>query len=200
MTAFGALVPILSRHPLNENEQRAFGGWINVFEPAAEDYVFIQTQLPLGIQRAATVLNRSAAIELDDSRLVETQGERGFYTQNELADRFGSGVTSGTTPIDVVMVTTDQEIHLVEIKTANEPIDGAGDAHEAFGQLLMYRDRFEEDYPRVAEEYAVRCFVLAEQSGVDPPLLRPSFLKRDFGFFDPTRGGFLISPPWVDAL
>lgn len=45
----------------------------------------------------------------------------------------------------------------------------------------------------LAEEYPLRGAVLAENSELDVELLRPSFAKRDLGYFDPRQGGFLLS-------
>ncbi len=83
-------------------------------------------------------------------------------------------------------------IDIFEVKTRNECIEGINNVHEAFGQLLMYLDRFSEDYPTLVEEFTLRGAVLAEDSDIDIELIEPSFVKRGLGFFDPRRGGFII--------
>jgi hypothetical protein len=67
------------------------------------------------------------------------------------------------------------------------------DAYEGFGQVLINRDRFEEDYPTVEQERNIRGLLLAEGSEVDIELLEESLEQRGISFFDPQRGGFLIS-------
>lgn len=191
-------VPMLSRAELNENEQRALGGWFDVHDPNPSNYDLLQMEVPLGSQRAAQALGRT--IDTDRSREDLLAGRRlpaGFLTRKEITNRAGVGVAAATTYADVVMLTCESEIHIVEIKTANEPIEGAGDAHKAFGQLLMYRDRFVEDYPTLADTHEVHGFVLAEASDIDPTLVRNSFESRGLGLFDPTSGGFLIDPDWI---
>jgi len=190
-------VPILSRDPLNENEQRALGGWFVVGESDPTLYDFIQTEVPLGIHRSAATLNRSVSTDLSRSELLAGRDiPRGFHSKKDVAAFAGSGTAAGTVRADVVMV-KKSEIHLVEIKTSQESIDGATDAHKAFGQLMMYLDRFEEDYPSLADTHDLHGLILAEDSTLDPRIIEPSFLKRDLGFFDPARGGYLIKPTWA---
>ncbi|GGK84656.1 hypothetical protein [Haloarcula sebkhae] len=86
----------------------------------------------------------------------------------------------------------EDTIDIFEVKTRNERIQGVNDIHEAFGQLIMYLDRFGEDYPTLTEEYTLRGAVLAEDSELDIGLLEPSFTRRNIGYFDPRRGGFLL--------
>lgn len=191
-------VPILSRNAPNKNEQRALGGWFKVHGPSPAEYILIQTEVPLGIQRAANALNHSIDTDLSKSELVAGDRlPRGFHTEKDISNMSGFGIAAATTRADVIFLKRS-EIIVVEIKTANEPIDGSGDAHGAFGQLLMYLDRFEEDYPTLTNTHELRGFVLAEDSSIDPVLIEPSFQKRDLGLFDPLRGGFLIRPSWID--
>ena len=86
----------------------------------------------------------------------------------------------------------DTTIDIFEVKTRNERIEGINDIHEAFGQLIMYLDRFGEDFPTLTEEYTLRGAALAEDSELDTELLEPSFVKRNLGYFDPRQGGFLL--------
>jgi len=101
-------------------------------------------------------------------------------------------MASCTAKVDAVAV-TDEVVWVVEIKTRNQCIEGMHDAYEGFGQVLMNRDRFEEDYPTVEQERDIRGLLLAEGSEVDIELLEESFEQRGISFFDPLRGGFLIS-------
>lgn len=54
-------------------------------------------------------------------------------------------MASYTAKVDAVAV-TDKIVWVVEIKTRNQCIKGMHDAYEGFGQVLMNRDRFREDY------------------------------------------------------
>lgn len=187
-------VPIVARNTPNENEQRALGGFFAEADVDPSTYTFIQTEVPLGLQRVANAF--SMDIETDLSRndiLTETDTERpaGFPTAKSLSHSHGSGRQAHTSSADVIMV-RETTIDIFEVKTRNQRIEGVTDIHEAFGQLIMYLDRFIEDFPTLATEYTLRGAVLAEDSELDRELLKPSFVKRNLGYFDPLRGGFLL--------
>lgn len=187
-------IPIYSRNKPNKNEQRALGGWFSVFDPDPSEYRFIQTEVPLGVQRAAEAYGRSIETDcsLGDLSSSNWYGD-GFRSGKQYAQKFGLSIQQYTSNVDVVMVRQDG-VDLVEIKTANQRIEGVGDLYEAFGQVLMYLDRFEEDYPTIAEGFELRGFILAEDSKLDVELVRPSLESRGIGYFDPVRGGFLVEP------
>lgn len=187
-------VPKLVRDEPNDNEQRAIGGFIIEADVDPSTYEFIQTEIPLGIQRVADAFG----IEIDSDRSQEellrkrnTGQPVGFPTAKEISRHHGFSRQAYTSSADVIMV-RHSTIDLFEVKTRNERIDGVNDIHEAFGQLIMYLDRFIEDFPTLADEYTLRGAVLAEDSELDIELLGPSFTKRNLGFFDSRRGGFLL--------
>lgn len=187
-------VPVLSRNKPNENEQRALGGFFAEADVDASTYHFIQSEVPLGLQRVANAFG--IEIDSDCSRsdiLTERQGGEptGFPTSKDISRKYGSGRQAYTTSADAIMV-RDSTIDLFEVKTRNERIEGINDIHEAFGQLLMYLDRFSEDHPSLVKEYTLRGAVLAEDSDIDIELIEPSFVKRDLGYFDPRQSGFII--------
>lgn len=187
-------VTMLARHKPNENEQRALGGFLAEADVDPSTYQFIQSEVPLGIQRVADAFG----IEIDSDRsrseiLSERHGGQpvGFPTAKNISQNYGFGKQAYTSSADIIMV-RDATIDIIEVKTRNERIEGVNDIHEAFGQLIMYLDRFGEDFPTLAEEYTLRGAVLTEDSKLDIELLEPSFVKRNIGYFDPRRGGFLL--------
>lgn len=160
-----------------------------------EVFLFIQTEVPLGLQRVSAAFGSTLDSDLSKSDLLSKRYSgkpAGFPTANELSRKYGSGHQSSTSSADVVMVRGDT-IDIFEIKTRNQRIEGINDIHEAFGQLLMYLDRFTEDFPTLTREYTLRGAVLAEDSDIDIEMLKPSFSKRNLGYFDSVRGGFLLS-------
>lgn len=187
-------VTILAQDKLNKNEQRTLGGFLTEADVDPSTYQFIQTEVPLGLQRVAEAFG----IEVDTDRsqceiLRESHGGQpeGFPTAKDISRNYGFGRQAYTSSADIIMV-RDSTIDIIEIKTRNERIEGVNDINEAFGQLMMYLDRFGEDFPTLVEEYTLRGAVLAENSDLDIELLEPSFVKRNLGYFDPRRGGFLI--------
>ncbi|SEO75851.1 hypothetical protein SAMN05216388_101860 [Halorientalis persicus] len=187
-------VAMLTRNKPNKNEQRALGGFIAEADVDPSTYEFIQTEVPLGLQRVANAF--SIEINSDRSRddiLSERYDGKpiGFPTAKDISQNHGFGRQAYTSSADLIMV-RDTTIDIFEVKTRNERIEGVNDIHEAFGQLVMYLDRFSEDFPTLVEEYTLRGAVLAEDSELDIELLEASFIKRNLGYFDPLRGGFLL--------
>lgn len=187
-------VPILARHRPNENEQRALGRFLAEADVDPSTYEFVQTEVPLGLQRVA----KAFGIEIDSDRSREDilseryeENPTGFPTAKDISQNHGFGRQAYTSTADIIMV-RDATIDIFEVKTRNERIEGVNDIHEAFGQLVMYLDRFSEDFPTLVEEYTLRGTVLAEDSKLDIELLKPSFVKRNLGYFDPSQGGFLL--------
>lgn len=186
-------VAILARHKPNENEQRALGGFFTEAEIDPSTYHFIQTEVPLGLQRVADAFGIKIDSDRSQSEIFNKSNGRpaGFPTAKDISRNYGFGRQAYTSSADIIMV-RDDTIDILEVKTQNERIEGINDIHEAFGQLTMYLDRFCEDFPTLVEGYTLRGAVLAEDSEVDIELLAPSFVKRNFGYFDPLRGGFLL--------
>jgi hypothetical protein len=187
-------VSLLARHAPNENEQRALGGFFAEADVKSSTYEFIQTEVSLGLQRVANAFD----IEIDSDRsreelLSKRRGGQpvGFPTAEEISRNHGFGRQAYTSSADLIMI-RGTTIDIFEVKTQNERIEGVNDIHEAFGQLIMYLDRFGEDFPTLIEEYTLRGAVLAEDSELDVELFEPSFSKRNIGYFDPRRGGFLL--------
>ena len=187
-------VTVLSRNAPNENEQRALGGFLTEANVDPSTYEFIQTEVPLGLQRVANAFD----IEVDSDRLPtelfdkQNSGKAiGFPTSKDISRKHGFGKQAYTSSADIIMV-RDTTIDVFEVKTRNERIEGVSDIHKPFGQLIMYLDRFGEDFPTLTEKYTLRGAILAEDSELDIELLEPSFLNRNIGYFDPRRGGFLL--------
>jgi hypothetical protein len=188
-------VTVQSRNEPNEKEQRALGGFLAEADVDPSTYELIQTEVPLGLQRVANAFG----IEIDSDRSKkELLGKRDrgqptcFPTAKDISRNHGFGRQAYTSSADIIMV-RNTTIDIFEVKTRNEQIEGINDIHEAFGQLIMYLDRFGEDFPTLTEEYTLRGAVLAEDSELDIELLEPSFVKRNLGYFDPRRGGFLLT-------
>ncbi|WP_089649970.1 hypothetical protein [Halobacterium hubeiense] len=187
-------VTVLARDKPNENEQQALGRFLSEANVNPSTYEFIQTEVPLGLQRVANAFSiEIASDQSQDEILSEGYGDQpaGFPTAKELSRNHGFGRQAYTSSADIIMV-RDTTIDIFEVKTRNERIEGVNDIHEAFGQLVMYLDRFSEDFPTLTEQYMLRGAVLAEDSKLDIELLEPSFVKRNLGYFDPRRGGFLL--------
>lgn len=187
-------VTMLSGDQLNQNEQRAIGGFFVEASVDTSTYEFVQAEVPLGLQRVANAFD--IRIDSDHSRkklLDESNSGQsmGFPTAEDISRSHGFGRQAYTSSADVIMV-RNNTIDLFEVKTMNERIEGINDIHEPFGQLITYLDRFGEDFPTLAEEYTLRGAVLAEDSDIKIELLEPSFVKRNLGYFDPRQGGFLL--------
>ena len=188
--------PVVGRDRLNENEQRALGGFFVEGSYTEEELKLVQVEVPVGSQRVATAFNENITVDCSITAVLSprphSRSPAGFPDEKKLARQFGSRVASYTAKIDVVIITTET-VWVIEIKTRNQRIEGMHDAYEGFGQVLMNRDRLEEDYPTVAREREIKGLLLAEDSAVDVELFADSFVPRDVSFFDPLRGGFLLN-------
>ena len=189
-------VPIVGRDTPNENEQRALGGFFVEGPYSDEALDLLQVEMPVGCRRVSDAFNDTIDIDRSLSSVLAPRSysdqPQGFPDEKELARRFGSPMTSYTAKVDAIIITTET-VWVTEVKTRSQCIEGMHDAYEGFGQVLMNRDRFKEDYPTVAQEHDVKGLLLAEDSTVDTELLSESFERRDVSFFDPRRGGFLIN-------
>jgi len=187
--------PIISWDTPNENEQRVLGGFFVESPLSYDDIEFVQVELPVGAQRVANVLGKDIETDMpieDALAPSEYSGKpQGFPNEKELSDRYGFAYPNHMTKIDAVVVTNDT-VYVTEVKTTGERISGLSDINKGFGQVLMNRDRFVEDYPSVAEARELRGLLVAEESDIDVELIRESFSLRDVSFFDPLRGGFLL--------
>jgi len=187
--------PVIGRDSPNENEQRALGGFFVEGPYSGEEIDLVQVEMPVGSQRVADAFDNNIDTDRPISSILTEQpysGQpEGFPDESELARHFGSRMTSHTAKVDAVIITTDV-VWVTEVKTRNQRVEGMHDAYEGFGQVLMNRDRFEEDYPTIQREREVKSLLLAEGSKVDIEFLSNSFEQRAVSFFDPTRGGFLV--------
>lgn len=181
----------------NENERRLFGGFITETELDPADVVVIQGEVPVGIQRVATALEEVINTDLGLDEVLEprTHGDciRGFRTAKELASNWGFSKNWYTADIDCLLV-TNGEVYVMEMKTRAQRIEGMHDVYEGYGQVMMNRDRFVEDYPSVAEEATIKSLLVTEDSDIDITLIENSLRERKVGFFDPVRGGMLVPP------
>lgn len=128
-------VTVLSRNEPNENEQRALGGFLAEANVDPSTYEFIQTEVPLGLQRVANAFG----IEIDSDRSKkELLGKRnrgqpvGFPTAKDISRDHGFGRQAYTSSADIIMI-RNTTIDIFEVKTRNEQIEGINDIHEAFG-------------------------------------------------------------------
>jgi hypothetical protein len=187
--------PVIGRDSPTENEQRALGGFFVEGPYSGEEIDLVQVEMPVGCQRVADAFDETIDIDRPISSVLTEQSysgqPEGFPDATELARRFGSRMASYTAKVDAVIITTDV-VWVTEVKTRNQRINGMHDAYEGFGQVLMNRDRFEEDYPTIAHEREVKSLLLAEDSEIDVEFLMNSLEQRAVSFFDPTRGGFLV--------
>lgn len=179
-------VPTLSWRGLNKNEQRAMGGFLAESEYEPEEFDLIQVEVPTGLQR-------THGLDIDSDLALEEILSKGFLTENMISRRWGALVVAGAANIDAITILKDYT-YIIEIKTREQKIKGTHDIYEGFGQVLMNLDRFEEDYPSICQEKNIRGLLLAEDSEIDVHRIKPSFIKRDIGLFDPRREGFLIKP------
>ena len=188
-------LPVVGHQTPNQNEQRALGGFFVESDYNEDELALIQVEVPVGCKRVAQAFD-------DDIRTDTTVAEvlsprdysdvpKGFPDEKELSSQFGFRMSSYTTKIDAIIITTDC-IYITEVKSRNQRITGLHDVNEGFGQVLMNRDRFQEDHPSVAKDRELTGLLLAEDSNVDITLIQNSFGERNLRFFDPRRGGFLI--------
>ena len=189
-------IPVVGHQALNQNEQRALGGFFVESDYDKDEVELIQVEVPVGCQRVAQAFNKNIQTNLAVSEVLSTRSysekPNGFYDEKELSNQFGTRMSIYTTKIDAVIITTDR-IYITEIKTRNQRISGLHDVNSGFGQVIMNRDRFEEDYPSIAEERELTSLLLAEDSDLDITLIQNSLTERNIRFFDPRRGGFLVS-------
>lgn len=187
--------PVVGRQTPNQNEQRALGGFFVESEYNETEFELIQVEVPVGCQRTAQAFDDEIQTDmsLDEILAVRDHSDTpaGFPDEKELSSRFGFRMSSYTAKIDAIIVMSDR-IYITEVKTRNQRITGLHEVYEGFGQVLMNRDRFIEDYPSVAGERDPIGLLLAEDSSVDINLVQKSFTDRNLRFFDPRRGGFLI--------
>lgn len=186
--------PVVGRQTPNQNEQRALGGFFVESEYNENEFELIQVEVPVGCQRTAHAFDDDIQTDMTLDEILSARNHSdtpaGFPDEKELSDRFGFRMSSYTAKIDAVIVMSN-EIYITEVKTRNQRITGLHEVYEGFGQVLMNRDRFIEDYPSVAKERDLIGLLLAEDSSVDIDLILDSFRERNMRFFDPRRGGFL---------
>jgi len=190
-------VPVVGRETPTENEQRALGGFFAETEYQSDDFELIQVEVPIGCQRVASAFDKDTTTDISLSDVLASRSysgvPRGFPDEKELSNRYGFSMTSYTAKADAVIITQNRTF-VIEVKTRNQRIEGLHDVNEGFGQVLMNRDRFQEDYPSVANAQPLTALLLAEGSDVEVELVRDSFTARDVALFDPCRDGFLIEP------
>lgn len=187
--------PVLSWDTPKENEQRVIGGFFAESPLPYDDIEFAQVEVPVGAQRVARALGKDVETDMSMDEVLEsteyTDAPQGFPNEKDLSDRYGFAYPNHMTKVDAVIVTKDT-VYVTEVKTSGERITGLSDVNKGFGQVLMNRDRFLEDYPSVAEARELRGLLVAEDSDIDTELIEESFSPRDVSFFDPLRGGFLL--------
>jgi len=94
-------VPILARNSLNENEQRTLGGFFKVQDPDFPTFKFIQTEVPLGIQRLAKSQGRSIDVDLTPEELLNgNKTPNGFQNGRDLSRIAGFMGQSNTINVD----------------------------------------------------------------------------------------------------
>ena len=192
-------VPTLSRKKLNDNEQRVLGGFLVESPYNPDDFELIQVEVPVGIQRVAKVFHKNIETDLTLSEVLEptriTQTPKGFLTEKDISDRWGAGMVPHTANVDAIAI-MKKFVYVIEIKTKQQKIKGIHEVYEGLGQVIMNKDRFIEDYPSISREKEIRGLLLAESSDVEIELIKETFINQYIGYFDPTRGGFLINPGW----
>lgn len=186
---------VVGSQQLNPNEQRALSGFFAESDYDECELELVQVEVPVGCQRVAQAFDDNLQTDTTVDEVLSPRDysdtPKGFPDEKDLSTRFGFRMSSYTTKIDAIIITTGR-IYITEIKTRNQRITGLHDVNEGFGQALMNRDRFQEDYPSTAEGRELTGLLLAEDTDVDTTLIRDSFRERNIRFFDPRRDGFLI--------
>lgn len=187
--------PVVGRQTPNQNEQRALGGFFVESEYDENEFELIQVEVPVGCQRTAQAFDDEIQTDMPLDEILAARNHSdtpaGFPDEKELSSRFGFRMSSYTAKIDAIIVMLDK-IYITEVKTRNQRITGLHEVYEGFGQVLINRDRFKEDYPSVAKERDLIGLLLAEDSSVDIDLVQDSFMERNLRYFDPRRDGFLV--------
>lgn len=195
MTEEWISVPCIGRKKLNKGEQIVLGGFFSKGPYVPSDIHLLQYQVPLGIQRAAKAFNKDVKIDLNLEDVLKPSGGTGtvagFLTKKDISNKWGTGIAVHVGYGDAIII-LDRCTIVVEIKTSGQTIEGVNDIYEGFGQIIFNRERFKEDYPLIAEEKNVKALLLTEASKIDIELIKKPFIENKVGFFDPTRGGFLI--------
>lgn len=186
-------VPVLDGDLLSEQEQAVLGGLIEESEHVDNTTEFIQCEVPIGLQRLYKAISRVEGEEQNlqtDRSLSEATAQReysdiprGLMSSRDLSPQEGS---SGS--IDAVIVKED-EVTLVELK---REVQGLNDTHQGFGQLLLYREMFKEDYPSMIEDAGLSLFLVTGEWNVAPELISPTYRTKGIGVFEASGAHWVI--------
>jgi len=186
-------VPVLDGGLLSEKEQAVLGGFIEESGYMDDSTGFIQCEVPVGLQRLYKAISRVEGEERSlqtDRSLSEVTVQReysdipkGLVSSRDLSPQEGS---SGS--IDAVIV-KENEVRLVELK---REIQGLNDTHQGFGQLLLYREMFKEDYPSMIEDASLSLCLVTGEWNVAPELVNSTYRTKGIGVFEVSGAHWII--------
>lgn len=186
-------VPVLDGDLLNEQEQAILGGFIEESGYTDDGTDFIQCEVPVGLQRLYKAISRVEGEERSiqtDRPFEEATGQReypdiprGLISSRDLSPQEGS---CGN--IDAVVVQKD-EVGLVELK---REVQGLNDTHQGFGQLLLYRELFNEDYPSMVEDTSLSLYLVVGDWNVAPELVEPTYRTKGIGVFEVSGARWIV--------
>lgn len=186
-------VPVLDGSLLSEKEQAVLGGFIEESGYVDDTTVLIQCEVPVGLQRLYKSISRVEGEERSlqtDRSLSEATAQReysdiprGLISSRDLSPQEGS---SGS--IDAMIVKED-EVRLVEIK---KEVQGLNDTHQGFGQLLLYREMFKEDYPSMIEDASLSLLLVTGEWDVAPELVESTYRTKGIDVFETSGAHWVV--------
>ncbi|WP_152421753.1 hypothetical protein [Haloferax denitrificans] len=178
-------------------EDALAGRLLRWLETQENDFVFAQQEVPVGIQRSAATLDREITTDRTISEVLKPSGPKktpkGFWTEAEIAQSFGSGISSGAARGDLVIV-RPEAVYVTELKTESQPIQSVSDVYQYLGQSLFYSDCFTEDYPSIAAEQRVIPVLAAKSIRIADEMMKPSFEKHGLTLLDVSKEKWVVHP------
>lgn len=191
--SMGSDIPVLDGDLLNEREQAVLGGFIKESGYVDDATKFIQCEVPVGLQRLYKAISRVEGEERNpqtDRSHDEATAQReysdiprGLMSSRDMSPQEGSAGN-----IDAVVVKEDK-VQLVELKGE---VQGLNDTHQGFGQLLLYREMFKEDYPSMMDEASLSLSLVTGEWNVAPELVGPTYRMKSIGVFEASGSRWVV--------
>jgi len=178
-------------------EDALVGRLLRWLETQKNDFVFAQQEVPVGIQRSAATLDREIITDRTVSEVLKPSGRRklpkGFWTEAEITQSFGSGTSSGAAQVDLV-IAGPKTVYVTELKTGSQPIRSVSDVYQYLGQSLFYADCFIEDYPSIATEQRVIPVLAVGSIRIEYEMMKASFEKHGVALLDVSKEKWIVHP------
>lgn len=192
-------ISVLDGNLLNERERAILGGFIEESGYVSDATEFIQCEVPIGLQRLYEAVGRvedetrgmqpNRSLDEATAQREHSDAPRGLISSRDLSPQEG-----GVGNIDTVIV-KEGEVGLVELK---REVQGLNDTHQGFGQLLLYRDMFKQDYPLIMEDSSLSLFLVSGEWDVAPELVEPTYRMQNIGAFEISGAQWVVERNKVD--